>query len=348
MTADTLNIFVISANCVTINTNVMDPKNTNHQSSSSTGSGRQAIFTPVPETDEDGTTVSPASSPVASTPSPFFSQPVETGDIIIGGSEPKPTHNKRPFIIGGIIFLVFAVVATVIVAVISSISRNAPATVAETQEAFTSYRTYLEQGSSDTDSDQWFLLKLLDGNDTTDVNYAEYTTTLQNRYDTFTHDFAELKLDLSDAAKTSLESTIADYGDMLATIIFYANRNDIVQEVTDKYITSKSEAESYINNLLPESEMTSKFTQDVSKAAHLYFTTRLEMLDLYQSNNCLVDGHIDGECVANIYQNNNRLRQLTTEANRYSSSLDASLPSLVAMFETQTGELTSRIGALHD
>ncbi len=108
----------------------MDP-NQENQGENSAGGSRQAIFTPQPPVVEGEAPTIPASAQASDGSSihPYFSShPTQTfntevGDIILNTSAPKPKQNKRPFIIGGIILVIFAVVC-VVVLLISSLFTN--------------------------------------------------------------------------------------------------------------------------------------------------------------------------------------------------------------------------------
>lgn len=106
----------------------MDPtKNTNNQGANA-GDDRQALFTPQNEPlAGDSLSAQPAvdlSHPYLSNhPTQTFN--TDTGDIILNPVGAKPKQNKRPFIIGGTILIVFVVVCLVILAIVSS-SKKTP------------------------------------------------------------------------------------------------------------------------------------------------------------------------------------------------------------------------------
>ncbi len=107
----------------------MDPNQSN-QNNSSAGGSRQAIFTPQPIQPEASANTNTPAQPSTVLSHPYFSNhPTQTfnneaGDIILNAGSQKPKHNKRPFIIGGIILAAFAVICVVVLVVMSSFDSN--------------------------------------------------------------------------------------------------------------------------------------------------------------------------------------------------------------------------------
>lgn len=333
----------------------MDPTQQEGQNPDNVGAGRQAIFTPpppeptTPDTNSGDANAQP--TPSVNLAHPYFSNhptqtsATETGDIILNSNSPKPKHNKRPFIIGGVILIGFILAVAIILAIISN-NQPAPAPV-NLQESFTGYLTYLEKGTSDEDFNLWPLLSLADGQ-SVDIDETDYMQTLEKRYEIFEQAFENAKLDLSDTARTGLKSMIVSYGDMLQTLLAYADWDNILQTLTATYTNDEAAARKMAEDLLPEDEMQSKYAKEISQNLHSYLTIKLDILKIYRDNNCFVDTTIDGTCVANIYPQNSRLQQLDEELTKISRTLDDALPGLITLFKDTTQDLHERIGALNE
>ena len=294
----------------------MDP-NQNNQGDDNTGENRQAIFTPQPQVPDTSVAIpeSAQASDGSSTHPYFSSHPTQTfntdaGDIIIRTDEPKAKHNKRPFIIGGIILAAFVVICAVVLAIIAASSNKAPS------------------GSSKTptlnDAQQYFAksagyLLYNDGNervgDSYDVNRA-YQLDYQfeelddeHYWNNVTNNLrlAIESLENSDNASTDTYQDLLNFlKTQLLNVDFLSqyhnfptiSSDDLLKMVSNDGVSATN---TYIDNLYTDlNEELVKTHTPYFENQQNYYHAVANLYETYRANNCVQNGEILVTCSDNV------------------------------------------------
>lgn len=275
----------------------MDPNQSN-QNNSSAGGSRQAIFTPQPIQPEASANTNTPAQPSTVLSHPYFSNhPTQTfnneaGDIILNAGSQKPKHNKRPFIIGGIILAAFAVICVVVLVVVQAITKPSKADVINSFEA---YKSYIEYGPDNSgNEDDWYLEQLSDYlYDTSDV--AKEVEKINTLYSDFKNKLQESGIKISE----ELQGLISTESALLEYALLYINLDNIVQPQIEAYLDTKntSDAQTLANQVLP-AQSGSSFRDDFRDALLQYIISDLEIQKFYNNNYCIDNGIVSSSCIA--------------------------------------------------
>ncbi len=227
-----------------------------------------------------------------------------TGDIIVGGVQPKPKSHKKPFVIG-LITLVFIIIATVAILLIT---RNSGNSGQSSIKSFNNYAGYLLTGAtndsftiSDYDiSNGYFAQNLFNTNSTADKH--AFFIELANRFEVFaTENSDKLPQDLRESTQNILNYFV------LSTEV----TDPTVSELVNKYVT-----DGYTSTVEFVSQRFSVFTSSESSEVRKYGANKIQQfealvnyINAYQ--NCIVDGSMDTACVAASPANTEVLDSMT-------------------------------------
>lgn len=265
-----------------------------------TPAAKPVIDPSMPEPASDPTPVAapttnpePVATPGIIASTPTIATPAETGDIILSPDGPRP-HNKRPFIIGGLILAVVAIIAIALVALFKGFqpTTNSNASVAKTQ--FDQFATYLLYGKSED-----VLSGEYDG-------YKSYELDLQLEKDEIDLAYWEKSAELLNKAITSatedqsitryLIQSLQSYQQTFNFIRTYRQNGDLGEErLLSTYLSSGSEAaETLIDNFY------ARYNTDESSLTANYVVERktqyndlLKIYAFYNDLSCIKNGVID-------------------------------------------------------
>ena len=322
----------------------MDPTKPEGQTPENTGTGRQAIFTPQPPEPATPETTSGNSAASANLSHPYFSNhptqtyAVETGDIILNSAPTKTKHNKRPFIIGGIILVAFLVICAVVLMLIQILSRPNRATVVE---SFATYKNYIEFGPNNSgETESWYIAQLsgylYDSADATEeikkINelYADFRTKLQ-----------ESGVEVSDETQhlISTETALLEY----ATL--YINLDNTMQPLITTYLdpSNNLDAATLAAQIVP-AQSESSFRNGFRNTLLQYIKSSLEIQSIYNNNYCIVGESVDSDCVA-LLDEDAAYTELLQQNESTSLTLQRYASRLWAELETCTEAIWEKLNA---
>ena len=277
----------------------MDP-NQDNQNGGDTGDNRQAIFTPQPEQPEVVPNASAPAQPSTILSHPYFSNhPTQTfnndtGDIILNTGGQKPKQNKRPFIIGGIILAIFAVICVVILVVVSQLSGGKETKFGNAEVAFNQYATYFLYGTANDN---------LSGEYQPDKTYEvdlqleseEVNKTYWNKSSELLND--AIKFAESDEKITRyLVSSLQSYKQYFDFISLYRQKGEIDEGrllavyLSDGADAARSNIDDFYNNF---GEQNFDVEKNYIENRKQQYYNMLEVYEIYNTLGCIHDGEID-------------------------------------------------------
>lgn len=322
----------------------MDPTQQEGQNPDNVGAGRQAIFTPpppeptTPDTNSGDANAQP--TPSVNLAHPYFSNhptqtsATETGDIILNSNSPKPKHNKRPFIIGGVILAVLLVIITIILLVASSVSKPS---IDKVSDDFMAYRAYMIYGPDGDEDDEWFFPQLAD-NLYIDDQQIEFVSTATALLDTFDKSFSSSRLNSNSDLRQEVQLSEQLYYGMVG----YINREINLKAFYQVYLDSGlNTAKDKISSYFTESSNTGVLNA-MSTELRKYYETEVELYRIYDEQGCVEDGVVSGICVQDIRSTQN-YRQLKSAELRAEQLLPQIYRELTSEFQDTINNIESEL-----
>ncbi|MEY8388110.1 hypothetical protein AALC17_12580 [Oscillospiraceae bacterium 38-13] len=216
-----------------------------------------------------------------------------TGDIRIPGVKKK---SKWPLVLAALVILaaVSGVVAWLVIGKPPTNGQKTPS------QLFEDYKNYLvvgpEQSSTaaeenTTPSQVWFLFRLPESELTVDEQEA-YIAELKNKY-------AEFK----NACSGQICEQLNSYGQILTLALTAPSIDIYVSQLTQEYIQNGSEvAYTYIQSVT-NFDSQSTLAISIFSALDRLLSTGLSLLEVYQTEGCIVDGVMDSACETALNDN---------------------------------------------
>lgn len=235
----------------------------------------------------------PTSMPGIIASAPTIATPAETGDIILSPDNPK-SHNKRPFIIGGAILAIAAVIVIALIALSKGFQTTSSgnASIAKTQ--FNQFATYLLYGKSED---------VLSGEYD---SYKSYELDLQLEKDGMDSAYWEKSAELLEKAIASatenqsitryLVKSLQSYQQSFNLIYAYRQNGDLGEErLLSSYLSSGSvTAETLIDNFYTKYDaIESSLAANYVAERKAQYNGLLKIYVIYNDFGCIKDGVID-------------------------------------------------------
>lgn len=235
----------------------------------------------------------PTSIPGIIASAPTIATPAETGDIILSPDHPK-SHNKRPFIIGGVILAIVAIIVIVLVVFVKGFQTTSSGSASVVKTQFNQFATYLLYGKSED-----VLSGEYDG-------YKSYELDLQLERDEMDSAYWEKSVELLEKAIASatenqsitryLVKSLQSYQQSFNLIYAYRQNGDLGEErLLSSYLSSGSvTAETLIDNFYTKYDaIESSLAVNYVAERKAQYNGLLKIYVIYNDFGCIKNGIID-------------------------------------------------------
>ncbi len=274
---------------------------------------------------------------------PVYTKASGSGDIVLKPEKQTGGFSKKPLVISAIIIGIVALILIIVLTIVGKKNN-----IGQIRTAWLEYEKILIEGDDEEGIDlqgQWYIEHLLQEGSEDDTDINGYSNSLSERYNNFLKNFEDSKLRNDNELSQSIEM----YTEVFAATKLLLDIPQITTNYEETFTAGGQEAaDNYLQSALPSNtENYSGTPKTIVDSTRQYFDYERQIYNLYQENNCIVDGILDTECVTRIEGEalDSQLSQLYNELEGLRNFISSYSDILISSLINLTTKNTESLGA---